>query len=136
MLSNLKARSLFVLATVFLALAPNAKATSISVISSNFNGTAVPSGSFIWFTAVGKLSGSAPSTPFTVDLTNSQITFTSTDSSHTPIVVNAPNAAITFGPSGTIASTSFSSGAWNTSVAFNASGNVFLDAVAFQIPSG
>jgi PEP-CTERM motif-containing protein len=136
MLSSLKTGSLFVLAIVFLTLAPTAKATSISVISSNFNGTAVPSGSFIWFTAVGKLAGSSPSTPFTVDLTNSQITFTSTDASDTPIVVNAPNAAITFGPSGTIASTSFSSGAWDTTAAFNASGNVFLDAVAFQIPSG
>lgn len=132
----MKTLAFAVMALAFLALAPAADATSISVISSNFNGTAVPSGSYIWFTAVGKLSGPVPSTPFTVDLINSQITFTSTDPSHTAIVVNAPNAAITFGPSGTIASTSFSSGAWNTTAAYNASGNVFLDAVAFKIPTG
>lgn len=136
LLPSLKTRSVFVLTMACLILGSTAKATSISVISSNFNGTAVSSGSYIWFTAVGKLSGSAPSTPFTVDLTNSQITFTSTDASATPIVVNAPNAVITFGPSGTLASTSFGSGAWNTTAAYNASGNVFLDAAAFQIPTG
>jgi hypothetical protein len=133
---KMKTSPFTLMAIALLALVPVANATSVSVISSNFNGTAVPSGSYIWFTAVGKLSGSAPSTPFTVDLTNSHITFTSTNSTHTPFVVNAPNAVITFGSSGTTASTSFSSGSWNTTAAYNASGNVFLDAVAFQIPSG
>ena len=138
LLPSLKPRAfaLVVLAILFLTLGTEVKATTVSTISSNFNGTAVPAGSFIWFTAVGKLSGSAPSTPFTVDLTNSHITFTSTDASHTQFTVNAPNAVITFGPSGTIASTSFSGGAWNTTAAYNASGNIFLDAVAFQIPTG
>jgi hypothetical protein len=132
--SSMKTLPFMVLA--LLALGSTARATTISPISSNFNGTAVSSGNYIWFSAVGKLAGSAPSTPFTIDLTGSQITFTSTDASHTPIVVSAPNAVITFGPSGTTASDSFASGSWDVTAAYNASGNVFLDGVAFKIPSG
>lgn len=113
-----------------------ARADTISSVSSNFNATSVASGSYVWFTAVGKLAGSAPGTPFSVDITNSKVTFTSKDSSHTNIVVDAPNAVITFEPSGTTASDSFSGGTWDVTAAYNASGNVLLDAVAFLIPSG
>ncbi len=128
-------RALVSAAVVCMGLTLGAHADTISSITSNFNGTAVPSGSYLWFSAVGKLSGSVPSTPFTLYLTNSQITFTSKDASHSSIVVNTPNAAIPFGPSGTIAFNTVTD-TWDITAAYNASGNVLLDAGAYLIPAG
>src|SRR4029077_6707934 len=45
-----------------------------STITSNFNGTEIPSGSFIWFSAVLKVSG-VPSTGATIHFTNQNISF-------------------------------------------------------------
>jgi hypothetical protein len=72
---------------------------------SNFNGTPIAAGNFIWFNANFTANG-VPTTGATVTFTNSTITFkTSTASFNLPV----PNAQITFSPSVSCVSTTFDS---------------------------
>src|ERR1700688_1679959 len=99
---------------------------------SNFNGTPIEPGSFIWFNANFTASG-IPSTGATISFT-STITFT-TDQ---PYIVNLPNAQITFDPNAACASTSFdtASNTWMTTVPLAGSDEIFLAGVAFPVPVG
>jgi hypothetical protein len=109
----------------------NCPASSIN--SSNFNGTALQPGAFIWFNANFTASG-IPSTGATISFTSSTVTFT-TDQSYT---VSVPNAKITFSPSAVCASTSFDSlsNTWTTTVPLAGSDEVFLTGVVFPVPVG
>ena len=96
---------------------------------SNFNGTPIEAGSFIWFNANFTASG-IPSTGATISFT-STITFTADQ----PYIVNVPNAQITFDPNATCASTSFdtASNTWMTTVPLAGSDEIFLAGVAFPV---
>lgn len=100
-------------------------------ISSNFNGTPIPAGDWIWLTAVAKVQGLG-STPVTLGFMGS-IQFSVNG---TLYVVPVPAALVTFSPSVSLATTTFSNGRWVTSLPISGlAGNVFLAGVAVQSPS-
>ncbi len=107
-----------------------AQSTGSSSISSNFNGTPIPGGDWIWFTAVMKVQGLG-SDPVTIGFMGS-IQFTVDGTTY---VVPVPSALITFSPSVTVATTTFSGGLWVTMLPLShLAGNVMLDAGAVQVP--
>jgi hypothetical protein len=105
-------------------------------IQSNFNGTPIAAGSTIWFTSVLKPSGLSTTQPVTLTFTNQQISFTN-PSTHVAYSLAVPDATLTFSPTTTVATTTFSGGTWNTSLpSTGLSGNDFLSGFAFTVPSG
>ena len=115
--------------------APVFAATSSS-ISSNFNGTPISGGDYIWFNSVLKLtSPTTISSPFTITVTGQTIT-----SAHFSISV--PKARITFDPSATKGSTTFdaTTNTWITIVPAPSGkpfgDNVFMSGVAYHVPNG
>jgi len=100
---------------------------------SNFNGTPIQPGNFIWFNANFTASG-IPSTGANIFFPASTITFTADQ----PYTVNVPNAQITFSPSVACASTSFdtATNTWMTVVPLSGSDEIFLTGVAFPAPAG
>ena len=105
---------------------------SVSAISSNFNGTAIPAGDYVWFTSVAKVSGNG-SNPVTLDISDATIDFTSDGAAYS---LSVPNSAVVLSPSTTTASTSFGSGGWSISAPTNFSGNVFLSGLGWQAANG
>jgi len=106
-----------------------------SSISSNFNGTPIAGGDFIWFNSVLKPQGLG-SSPVTLRLQNSSIQFTANS---TVFNLAVPDAVITFSPSITTATASFdtSSNTWNISAPSSGlAGKTFLDGLIFQVPAG
>ncbi len=104
--------------------------SGFSSITSNFNGTPINAGDFIWFTSVVKVQGLG-SDPATIGFTGS-ISFTVDG---TPYMIPVPSAVINFSPSAIVATTMFCNGQWVTTVPLSGlAGNVFLDGVALQAP--
>jgi hypothetical protein len=114
------------------ATAQPAACTAQSTNYSNFNGTPIQGGNFIWFNANLKASG-IPSTGATVFFQNSTIQFMADQ----PYNLAVPNAQITFSPSAVCASTSFDTltQTWMTTVPLSGSDEVFLSGLAFPVPS-
>jgi hypothetical protein len=83
---------------------------SVSAITSSFNGTAIAPGSTIWFNSTLKVSGLG-STPVTIHVNDATIT-------SPQFSVEVPDAAVTFDPSATQASTAFdtATNTWVTTV--------------------
>src|SRR5262249_3383265 len=100
---------------------------TVSSITSNFNGTAIPAGDYVWFSSVAKVSGLGTA-PATVNVTNQTISFTANG---TPYTLAVPDSTIVFDPATGSASTSFNSG-WNVSSPSSFSGNVFLSGLGVQ----
>jgi hypothetical protein len=116
-------------------VAPPPFACSItSSIVSNFNGTAVPAGDYIWFNSVLKASGLG-SSPVTITITGASITFTANGTTYT---LPVPDARITYSPTATTATTTFNTGLnmWITTVPSVGPGNQFMSGFAFPIPVG
>ncbi|HEV3384053.1 MAG TPA: SdrD B-like domain-containing protein [Gemmata sp.] len=105
---------------------------TVSMITSNFNGTAIPAGDYVWFSSVAKVSG-VGSAPVTLDVTNQTISFTSNG---TPYTLNVPDSAIVLNPAATQASTSFGATGWSVSSPAKFSGNVFLSGLGWQAVNG
>ncbi|HUE29574.1 MAG TPA: hypothetical protein VMR79_01795, partial [Verrucomicrobiae bacterium] len=103
-----------------------------SPIASNFNGTRIASGTYIWFNSIVTPSGLG-SSPVTIRFDNSTIAFTANDVNY---VLNVPSAQVRFDPEATVATTSFDPGTntWETTTPPNVAGNTFLDGLAFQVP--
>jgi hypothetical protein len=121
------------------ALAHPFKCTS--AITSNFNGTAIAAGDFVWFNGVTKVSGLSAS-PTTIFVTHATITFTANGKTH---LLTVPDSEITFSTSTTLATTNFevlspeigSPLGWDTDLPFSGlAGNDFLAAVTFKVPAG
>jgi hypothetical protein len=106
-----------------------------SVISSNFNGTAIPAGDTLWFNSVMKVSGLG-SAPATIFVKAAAVDFTDKlgNNYHVPL----PDATITFTPVGSTATTTFdaAANAWKTTVPSGLGGNTFLDGSALPLPNG
>src|SRR5579864_5405775 len=108
--------------------------TGESSIASNFNGTAIPGGSFIWFGSVFKASGLG-SQPARVFLRSASLQFTAAGATYT---LPVPDATITFSPTATSATTSFDSSknAWITNLpSTGLAGNSFLSGMTFPVPA-
>ena len=112
-----------------------------SAITSNFNGTAIAAGDFVWFNGVTKVSGLSAS-PTTIFVTHATITFTANGKTY---LVTVPDSEITFSTSTTLATTNFevlspeigSPLGWDTDLPFSGlAGNDFLAAVTFKVPAG
>jgi hypothetical protein len=101
------------------------------VVTSNFNGTRIDGGNYIWFNA--NLSASRiPHTGATLSFGSSTIQFTADQT----YVLNTPNAQITFDPSANCATTSFDPGSntFFTTVPVSGSDEIFLTGLAFPVP--
>ena len=103
-----------------------------SSITSNFNGTPIAAGDFIWFNSVLKVQGLG-SDPVTIGFTGS-ISVHRRMAHRTWFPCRLPSS--TFSPSVIVATTVFCNGQWVTTVPLSGlSGNVFLDGVAVQAPT-
>jgi hypothetical protein len=105
--------------------------STFSSITSNFNGTSIPAGDTIWFSSVLKASGLG-SAPVTVHVTDQVISFQAGGTSYT---LQVPDSNITFSPTTSTGTTSFDSGnnAWVSNLPSTFSGNAFLGGYAFQV---
>jgi hypothetical protein len=70
-----------------------------SAITSNFNGTAIAGGDFVWFNGVVKVSGLSAS-PATIFVTHATITFSANGKTYS---LPVPDSEITFSTSTTLA---------------------------------
>jgi hypothetical protein len=131
----MKRSSVIVLISTAMLFASSAAAQSCPPSNniSNFNGTPIQAGSFIWFNANFTASG-IPSTGATIFFMASTVTFTADQ----PYTVAVPNAQVTFSPTAVCAVTSFdtASNTWMTTVPLAGSDEVFLTGVAFPAPAG
>ncbi len=96
-------------------------------ITGNFNGTKIAAGSYLWLTSVMKPTGigSQTVTFYFYNQTISSPAFT----------MSVPDAVVTFDPTATVATTSFSGGVWITRVPSSGlAGNTFLSAASWQLP--
>jgi hypothetical protein len=121
-------------AGVIAAPPPPPPCTAQSSNSSNFNGTSIKSGSYIWFNANFTASG-IPSAGATITLTQSTISFTAGGTAYNLAV---PNAQITFSPSVTCTSTTFDTltNTWMTTVPISGDDEIFLSGLSWPVPSG
>jgi SdrD B-like domain len=105
---------------------------TVSSITSNFNGTAIPAGDYLWFSSVAKVSGLGTA-PATVHVTNQTISFTAAG---TPFTLAVPDSTLVFNPVTPSASATFDAGGWEVASPSHFSGNVFLGGMGFQFTSG
>jgi len=101
--------------------------------SSNFNGTFVPAGTYIWFNSHFKATNIKNGT--VIDFTKGSITFTAGGTSQNLAV---PDAEITFSSSVSCTSTSFDTlnNRWVTTVPVSGDDEIFLTGLAWPVPSG
>src|SRR5579859_285884 len=117
---------------------PPPNPSNTSTISSNFNGTSIAAGNYIWFNSVLKPSG-VPSTGATITVSGAMVQFTANNVAYNLAV---PDSVITFSSSATTASTVFDAvhNQWQTTVPASYSGNVFLaglsDNLSSSLPGG
>ncbi len=114
---------------LYYALSGQAQSCANS-IESNFNGTDVAAGKWIWFSAHLKLS-SHPNTNFMVLLNNSQVTSGA-------FTLNIPNAKLSFSTTATAASYTFTANTWNITVPLSSANEdeIFLSGLAWQVSAG
>jgi hypothetical protein len=100
-------------------------------ITSNFNGTPIAGGDYIWFNSVIKVGGLG-SDPVTIGFAGPPIVFAANGAG---VMVPVLPAQITFTPGLALATTDFVAGQWVTNVPSSGlAGNVFLSAAAFLVP--
>ena len=113
---------------------PPPACAAMSGNASNFNGTSLDSGQWIWFNANFTATG-IPSTGAVITFSNSKILNAGTG---TALTNSAPSARITFSPSATCSSTTFDTmtNTWFTIVPVHGDDEIFLTGVAVPVPSG
>lgn len=103
--------------------------------ASNFNGTAIAAGNYVWFTSVVKVTGVPSGTKARIFFPNSHIDFSVGGTGyHLPV----PSGILTIDPAVTQAITSFNTAAqhWETTVPSAWTGNSLMAALTHQVPSG
>ncbi len=113
---------------------PAPSCTAKTTNTSNFNGTSISGGDYIWFNANFTASG-VPKTGATLTFTGSTISFTDNDNHSYDVEV--PNGTITFSPTATCASTSFDSvsNTFATTLPIAGSDEILLTGLAFPVPA-
>ena len=104
-----------------------------STIASNFNGTPISAGDYVWFTSNFRVTNGLGSTPVTVQFTDGTIQFTANNQNYH---VSVPNSTITFASSNSCSNAAVSGGAWQVTVPMSGSDEVFLSGLAFPVGSG
>jgi hypothetical protein len=135
LLASISVILLFIASSAFSGDIENSGSSSIV---SNFNGTSIAGGDYLWFSAVFKPTTTISLTGTTnIYFQNQTISFTSGGVSYN---LSVPNSQITFSPTATTATTVYnaSTSTWVTTIPANQtlSGNVFLSGLAFQVPAG
>ncbi len=135
-------RLMFLLICVLTVVAPASAAYQecTSTITSNFNGTAIAQGDYIWFTGVLNVKGLGTS-PTTVYVSHASITFTANGTTYN---LKVPSSAITFSSTTTTATTDFVQltpvflgKGWKTQLQSSGlAGNDLMTAVQFAVPAG
>jgi len=133
---------MFLLICVLTVVAPASAAYQecTSTITSNFNGTAIAQGDYIWFTGVLNVKGLGTS-PTTVYVSHASITFTANGTTYN---LKVPSSAITFSSTTTTATTDFVQltpvflgKGWKTQLQSSGlAGNDLMTAVQFAVPAG
>jgi hypothetical protein len=105
--------------------------TGAGSIQSNFNGTPINGGDYIWFNSnfsIGKVQDGT-----VIQFTNAAIQFSAGATNYS---LTVPNAVITFTSSVNCASTFFdtTTQTWNTTVPLSGSDEIFLSGLAFPVP--
>ena len=100
--------------------------------NSNFNGTAIRAGNFIWFNSNFAAKGVQNGTSIT--FSNQSIVFTANGTNYN---LPVPNAVITFSASATCASTFFDTATmtWHTTIPIAGSDEIFASGLAFMVPA-
>lgn len=117
---------------------PGAYYECTSSITGNFNGTAIAAGDYLWFTGVLNVKGLG-SNPTTLYASHSSITFSVNGKIYK---IKVPSAVISFSPTTTIATTSFTQLnpaflgiGWNTALPSSGlAGNDLMTAVTVHVP--
>jgi hypothetical protein len=104
-----------------------------SCILSNFNGTAIPAGRFIWFNSIVKVTG-VPAQGCVVRFIRGEVLFTANGQNFK--LLTQPTR-INFSPAATTATTVFDvpTHTWVTTVPVDYTGNIFLNGLAYQVPT-
>jgi len=111
------------------ALAQTCSGTG-TFINSNFNGTPIAGGDYIWFNSVAKVNGLGLD-PVTIGF----VSFIQLTIGGTVQTIQVPSSLVTFSPNVALATTDFELGQWNTAVPWpGLAGNVFLTGVLVQAP--
>jgi hypothetical protein len=108
---------------------------STSSITANFNGTAIPAGSNLWFSASLQAGGLPNTGAVTVHADNGVITFTASGTTYN---VPVPNGVIVFTPGATSASATFdpNDNDWDVGVPSGGTGHVFMGGAELALPNG
>jgi hypothetical protein len=111
-------------------VAPPAACSATASNASNFNGTTIPGGDYIWFNANFTAKG-IPNTGATVTFTSSTITLNGQ-------TLTVPSATIIFSSVYSCVSTTFDSAtnAFVTTAPLGGSDEIFLTGLAYPVPSG
>jgi hypothetical protein len=101
-------------------------------ICSNFNGTSIPAGRFIWFNSVFTATGVGTGLAH-ISVSNAHIDFIANG---VPMSLPVPDALITYSPLAADAGTSFDTGLgrWDTVLPTNLNKSAFLTGLGFQVP--
>jgi RHS repeat-associated protein len=109
--------------------------TSIPVVTnaSNFNGTAIAAGRFLWFSSVMKVTG-VGSQPVHLYFNRSQLQFTA---GSTTFTLPVPSSKVTIDPAATLATTQFNAATqtWEILLPATFSGNALLGGFGWQVPT-
>jgi len=111
-----------------------ASAQNTVSIQSNFNGTPIPAGSYVWFNSHLTPTGVAPSGTTIITVTNASLNINGT-------VYPLPNATITYDgnpPAPFVPSTTYNAATntWETRVPPNTTGDVFMTGFPIHFPAG
>jgi len=102
-------------------------------ITSNFNGTPILGGDYVWFSSVIKVRGLG-SDPVTIGFAGPPIIFSANGAG---VMVPVLPAQLTFSPGVALATTDFVAGQWVTTVPSSGlAGNVFLSGAALLVAPG
>ncbi len=118
----------------FLATPISTGSCSTSVaIAQNFNPTAIPGYSSIWFNSNFAVGGGKPVDGTTVQLMGGNVSFTANGVSYD---VPVPDSVITFSASASCSTISFDAThqVWNVTVPLKGSDEIFLSGAAFPVP--
>ena len=107
--------------------------TTQTTNQSNFNGTAINGGTYIWFNSNFQATG-IPSSGATLYFSNQTISFTANGTNYQ---LPVPNSQVTFSPSATCTSTTFDTqtGSWNVTVPLKGDDEIFLAGLSYPVPS-
>ncbi|HLJ88513.1 MAG TPA: hypothetical protein VKZ53_16960 [Candidatus Angelobacter sp.] len=105
--------------------------SNVSCITSNFNGTPIPAGDFIWFNSVFKIQGANNQESVRLAFSNASVSFTSDQGTFD---LSVPDSVIVMNSDLSLANVFFDGARWieNTPSAGKLAGSIFLDGIAVQ----